>query len=156
MKVDRLHEEKRPAIGKGQTRVGDRLQPSLTAPSMFNAVGQRRGWARAAPLVEEVSSGAFRLGETAGTLEECDRGLPHKWSIGRVICVHTALLKPPHNRSTMATKKGFSLWIVFEKKPVLITCQTESFIWKMINAYACFRSYRNTELTLSCVVNEYT
>lgn len=27
----------------GQTTVGDRLQPSLTAPSMFNAVGQRVG-----------------------------------------------------------------------------------------------------------------
>lgn len=32
---------KRLAIGKSQTTVGDRLQPSLTASSMFNAVGQR-------------------------------------------------------------------------------------------------------------------
>lgn len=27
------------SIGRGQTTVGDRLQPSLTATSMFNAVG---------------------------------------------------------------------------------------------------------------------
>lgn len=60
MKEDRLQPEKRPAIGTGQTRVGDRLQPSLTAPSMFNAVGQRRGRAWAA-LIEEVSTGVIRL-----------------------------------------------------------------------------------------------
>lgn len=61
MKGDRLQPEKRLAIGKGQTTGGDRLQPSLTAPSMFNAVGQRRGRALAATLIEEVSTAVVRL-----------------------------------------------------------------------------------------------
>lgn len=56
-----MQPEKRLAIGKGQTIVGDRLQPSLTAPSMFNAVGQGRGRAWAATLIEEVSTGVVRL-----------------------------------------------------------------------------------------------
>lgn len=45
MKGDRLQPEKRYRQwpGNGQTIVGDRLQPSLTASSMFNAVGQRGG-----------------------------------------------------------------------------------------------------------------
>lgn len=43
LKGDRLQTEKRLAIGKDQTTVGDRLQPSLTGPSMFNAAEQRRG-----------------------------------------------------------------------------------------------------------------
>lgn len=105
---------KRPAIGKGQTRVGDRLQPSLTAPSMFNAVGQTRGRARAAPLAEEVSSGAFRLGETAGTLEECDRGLPHKWSIGRQrsqvdLCPYSSFKASPQQVKKKVFHYEFSL-----------------------------------------------
>lgn len=41
MKGDMLQPAKRLAIGNSQTTAGDRLQPSLTASSMFNAAGQR-------------------------------------------------------------------------------------------------------------------
>lgn len=85
MKGDRLQPEKRPAIGKGQTRVGDRLQPSLTAPSMFNAVGQRRGRGWAATLIEEVSIRVVRLeGDYSDDVRvTAGDGLPHKASVGR-------------------------------------------------------------------------
>ena len=84
-KADRLQPEKRPAIGKGQTRVGDRLQPSLTAPSMFNAVGQGRGRGWAATLMEEVSIRVVRLeGDCSDDVRvTADDGLPHKASVGR-------------------------------------------------------------------------
>lgn len=79
LRGDRLQPVKRLAIGNGQTTVGDRLQPSLTAPSMFNAVGQREGRAWAATLVEEVISGVDRLVGDHSDLRSVtgDKGLSH-------------------------------------------------------------------------------
>ncbi|KAK5602949.1 hypothetical protein CRENBAI_017260 [Crenichthys baileyi] len=57
LKGDMLQSEKRLPIGKVQTTVEDRLQPSLTDPSMFNALGHGKGQAGPAPLTEEVISG---------------------------------------------------------------------------------------------------
>lgn len=74
MRGDRLQSAKSLGIGKGQTTVGDRLPPSLTTPSMFNAVGQRRGQDWTATLIEEVSPGVGRLGgKTTAILRESDR-----------------------------------------------------------------------------------
>lgn len=57
LKGDMFQPEKRLPIGKGQTTVEDRLQLSLRDPSMFNAVGQRKGRAGPATHTEEVISG---------------------------------------------------------------------------------------------------
>lgn len=69
--------------GNGQTTVGDRLQPSLTASSMFNAVGQRGGRAWAATLMEVSTGVSGWRGDLCDVLEECDGRLSHKASSER-------------------------------------------------------------------------